>query len=394
VGLIGLFLRVIFVLATPDIGAPTSMDSGTYHGVAVNLIEGRGYSEDGVNPSIFVAPMYPFFLAAIYSLFGVSPLAAELLQCLLATASGFILYYFGRDLFGRIPAFIGYLMVLLVPELLVLTTFLYTETLFIFLFLCSVWLTWRAIQNPTKFGVMAAGVVTGLTTLTRGVTMFFPLLFLMALLFRHRLGPALRWTLLYGTLFIIPILPWTLRNYVTFHAVVPIAVGTGDVFWTGNYLPLDGKYSYDKTMALMDSMTTGMDQVTRDRRLTAEAFSNIKGQPVATAGLMLRKLYRFWFWIYESAPTGYKRQGGSMVQVVLAMAYYPLLCLFVAGLVLSRGKWRELLFIYLVIVYYVALHVVMLVVPRYRFPILPLMVLFASLAVWQLLQKWPGREKG
>ena len=63
-----LVVRIVFVLATPNIGSPQSMDAGTYHSIAVNLLNGNGYSEDGVNPSIFVAPLYPMFLFVVYRL--------------------------------------------------------------------------------------------------------------------------------------------------------------------------------------------------------------------------------------------------------------------------------------------------------------------------------------
>jgi hypothetical protein len=168
---------------------------------------------------------------------------------------------------------------------------------------------------------------------------------------------------------------------------VPIAVGTGDVFWTGNYLPYDGKYNYEKTMSLMDSMTVGMNQVDHDRRLMQEAWQNMEAQPLATAQLMVRKFFRFWFWVYESAPTGQRRLV-SPVQGIMMAVYYPLLLLSLAGLWQSRRRWREFLFLYFVLIYYTAIHVVMLVVPRYRFPILPLLCLFAALAAASWLNRW------
>lgn len=387
-GLCGLFLRMAFVVATQNIGGVGSMDGGTYHSIASHLLAGQGYSEDGVNPSLFVAPGYPFFLTAIYRLVGPHPLVVELLQALLGTLTALVVFGFGRDLFGRTAGFIAFVLVLFLPELVVLNTFLYTETLFITLFMLALWLAWRALDSP-RWGVLAlAGLAGGLATLTRGVTMFLPLLFWVALLFRHRLTATLRPALLYTLFFVLPIVPWTIRNYITFEAVVPIAVGTGDVLWTGNYLPLDGKYSYDKTMALMDSMTVGMNQVERDRRLTQEAVNNFKAQPLATLGLAAKKFVRFWFWVYEGTPTGTKRHGSSWIQVVLALCYYPLLLLAMIGIWLSRRQWRSLLLVHMLMAYYVALHVAMLVVPRYRFPLLPLLALFAALTLGMLLQRW------
>jgi len=384
----GLILRVIFVLLTQNIGGVASLDASTYHHIACNLLAGAGFSEDGTHPSLFVAPLYPFFMAAVYGLAGVHPVVVELLQCLFGTATALVVWQLTRSYGGRLPALIALVLTLFIPELFVLTTYMYTETIFILLFVLSIWLALRALRRPVPGRLALAGLAGGLATLTRGVTMLLPLLFFAALLL-HREGlAALRQALLFALFFALPILPWTFRNYQTFHAVVPVAVGSGDVLWTGNYLPLDGKYSYDKTMAIMDSMTAGLNQVERDRRLTRAALDNIKAAPLASAGLMVRKFFRFWLWVYEGAPTGMQRQGGGLVQVVLAVSYYPVLLLFGVGLWLTRSRWREFFFIYLLLAYYVAAHVALLVVPRYRFPILPLMIFFASLALAEAWGRW------
>jgi 4-amino-4-deoxy-L-arabinose transferase-like glycosyltransferase len=380
-GVSGLLFRLVFVIVTQDIGGAAALDAGTYHSIALNMLEGRGFSQDSVNPSLFVAPLYPFFLAGVYGLAGVHPLLVEILQAVLGTLAALVLYLLARDLFGRVVGVIAFVLALFMPDLFVLNTFLYTETLFIFLFVLAVWLAMRALREPSWKHLAIAGFIGGLTTLTRGVTLLLPLLLMISLLLHYRFRDTLRPVVVYALFFILPIVPWTLRNYHTFHAVVPVAVGSGDVLWTGNYLPLDGKYSYEKTMVIMDSMTVGLNQVDRDKLLTREALNNMKAEPLATAGLWVRKFFRFWFWVYEGAPTGSKRQGGSLVQWILALSYYPVLLLFAAGVWLSRKRWRDFFFLYLLLAYYVAAHVALLVVPRYRFPILPLMVLFASLAI-------------
>jgi len=384
VGAAGLLLRVVLVVLTQNIGGTASLDGSTYHSIAMNLLAGRGFSQDGVNPTLFVAPLYPFLLAGTYALAGVHPLLIELLQVLFGTASAWLAWLITRALFGRVPGLIAFVLVLFLPELMVINTYFYTESLFIFLFLLAIWLAMRALERPTWPLLAAAGLAGGLATLTRGVTMLLPLLLLFALLLRRRgIWPSLGRTLVYGLFFALPILPWTLRNYQTFGAAVPVAVGSGDVLWTGNYRPHDGRYSYAKTMAVMDSMTAGLNQVDRDALLTGEALKHIKEQPLAAAGLMVKKFFRFWFWVYEGAPSGMKRQGGGLVQLLLALSYYPILLLFCAGVWLSRRRWRELAFIHLLLGYYVALHVAMLVVPRYRIPVLPLLIFFAAFALYE-----------
>jgi len=115
VAIVGLVVRILFVLVTQNIGGVTSMDGGTYHSIALNLLKGVGFSEDGANPSIFVAPLYPMFLALIYLIFGVKPIVVEIFQSFLGVGIAYLafliarrfftmplLYYiFNRDLFSR-----------------------------------------------------------------------------------------------------------------------------------------------------------------------------------------------------------------------------------------------------------------------------------------------------
>lgn len=384
VALIG---RVLFILATQNIGGPGSMDSQTYQSIATNLLKGHGYSEDGTNPSIFVAPLYPFTLAAIYRVFGFHSLIVEIFQCLLGIGIAIFAFLIARKLFNTTSALVVLAIVAFTPELFVLSTFLYTESLFIFLLMSTVWGLFRVLEQPTLGRIALAGLMAGLATLARGVTMLLPIILFLTLLTKFRVLDALKWTLTFGLFFILPIVPWAARNYITFQAFIPVAVGNGDVLWTGNYLPFDGKYNYDKTRAMMDSMSLGMNQIERNNFFIREARKNMAAEPLETAWLMVRKIYRFWFWVYESVPSGQKRQAATAIQFVLKAFYYPLLVLFVMGLFLTFRRWRDLLLFYLLMLYYLAIHVFTLVVPRYRFPILPLMAIFAAYSLFWLWRR-------
>src|SRR3989338_5432811 len=55
-----------------EIYAPWYREAGdaiSYNNIAVNLVQGRGFSHDGA-PTADRPPLYPFFLAAIYKTFG------------------------------------------------------------------------------------------------------------------------------------------------------------------------------------------------------------------------------------------------------------------------------------------------------------------------------------
>jgi hypothetical protein len=47
---------------------------------------------------------------------------------------------------------------------------------------------------------------------------------------------------------VLPILPWTIRNYVVLDRVVPISTGGGKALYVGTYLPADGEYQRVKAL--------------------------------------------------------------------------------------------------------------------------------------------------
>ncbi|HET9592754.1 MAG TPA: hypothetical protein VFP17_07550, partial [Solirubrobacterales bacterium] len=47
---------------------------------------------------------------------------------------------------------------------------------------------------------------------------------------------------------VLPILPWTIRNYIVLDRVVPISTGGGKALYVGTYLPADGEYQRVKAL--------------------------------------------------------------------------------------------------------------------------------------------------
>ncbi|NOZ56781.1 MAG: hypothetical protein GXO73_08360, partial [Calditrichaeota bacterium] len=157
------------------------------------------------------------------------------------------------------------------------------------------------------------------------------------------------------------------------------------VLFTGNYLPFDGEYRYEATRALIDSLTFGMPLVERDQVLRKAALTSIKAHPAATAWLTFRKFFRFWLRIYENVPSGKPRQTNWLISLPLALSYYPLLLLSLVGVWAVHLAWRQWADVLLTLLYFGGIHAVLLPIPRYRMPIIPLMAMLAVAAFWYWL---------
>src|ERR1041384_1359581 len=58
-------------------------DAADYHGLAVRLVEGRGYVNAAGRPTAWRPPAYPVFLAGVYTIAGVSVERARMVQVIL-----------------------------------------------------------------------------------------------------------------------------------------------------------------------------------------------------------------------------------------------------------------------------------------------------------------------
>ena len=380
-------VRVLFVTAARSIGDPNSMDAQNYLEIADNLLAGNGFALGG-GPTTFVAPLYPAFLAVLQAVFGKSVLAIKLVQAVIGGLSSLLVFDLARRFVRPGLAFAGAGIFALHPEMIAVTAFLYTETLFIFLALCTFISIVRALKQPRWPAFFMAGVLLGITSLCRGTLYYLPVfLVFLVLLYRQDLVRRLAGIVLLTAGMAVIIAPWAWRNYTTFHAFVPIATGAGDVFWTGNYLPFDGEFRYRETQQKIKELVGGASLIERDRILMAEAKKSILAHPAETAWLWTRKFFRYWFRVYENVPRGEKRQRNWLIWSALAIPHYVLLALTVVAFFYAPLRRPEWGFLLLLFGYYTLIHVVTLPVPRYRMPLIPLMAFLAVTGFMAVLNR-------
>ncbi len=381
--LITVVLRGLVLVLFPSIGRPDSMDTISYNRIAFQIMEGKGFAMYGV-PTVFVAPLLPFFLAGVYQLFGIHFLVVKLIFILFAVISALLVYLIGKELLHPEIGLIAALFFAIEPSLCGITAFIYTEPLNIPLLLAAIYFLIRGIRTRKKQFFILSGILMGLATLCKGTTQFFPLfLFAGLMLFREfrRLWKRL---FLFVFVFVLTLVPWTVRNYRTFHIFLPIATGAGESLWTGNYFPFDGEFRYRETQKKASEITQGLTWIERDQKLGEDARKMIRANPGAFLKLSLKKVYRFWIRVYETIPTGSQRSTNAVIKISLSIIQIILLMLSVVGMirfpVKEAGYWILLMLLF----YYTLVHAVTFAVPRYRIPVIPLLFPFAAFTVQQI----------
>jgi tetratricopeptide (TPR) repeat protein len=117
--------------------------------------------------AFFRAPLYYYFLAGVYKLFGHSFWTARILQALIGSGSCVLLYSLGRRLFRPAVALLAGVMMALYGPLVFFDGELLTPVLEVFLDLCFLLLLFRAVETGSVWRWLAAGVVLGLSAITR-----------------------------------------------------------------------------------------------------------------------------------------------------------------------------------------------------------------------------------
>jgi len=373
-------------------------DEPLYHGLAVNLLNGEGYVFEG-QPRTYPPPLYPIFIAAVYSTVGAAPSAARVINALLGSLLCALIAWWAILLWGKRSGVIAGLFASLYYPFVQLPTYLMTENLYLPLFVAAMIGTWlsgeRKISNPQHGNLWTrpiwAGVFWGLSALTREIAK--PIAFLSALWFVVRCSWKQALVLCIAMLLVG--LPWSIRNRLVFasHGVNAGALTTptfdlpfflrvmpGGLFYMSFGPPGDeprilGHWNWGSDVKRPE-YPSWLPNHMRDQWLKAQAWNYIKANPVeAVIARIPRKLANLLVPFYGTASLPNK--------LLTSLFYLALLLLSIPSLIkawksenFSERTFAEL--VLLTILFTVAFHSIFYGVVRYRYPIDALLLVFVG----------------
>ncbi|HWE32343.1 MAG TPA: glycosyltransferase family 39 protein [Solirubrobacteraceae bacterium] len=219
--------RVAIIVATPHF-VPAG-DPADYQRHAVSIAAGDGYPTTEIatpgTPTAFRPPAYPYLLGGVYAVFGDHLLAGRLLGLVLGVLTVALLAYLGREIWSERVGLIAAGLAAVFLPLIALNATLLSESLLLPLELGFGLCLLRCWRDPGRFRwVVLAGALCGLSALTRSVADMWLLPALAVVAF----GSASRRFKWRGALavigaFCVVVAPWTIRNAIDFHALVPIS---------------------------------------------------------------------------------------------------------------------------------------------------------------------------
>jgi tetratricopeptide (TPR) repeat protein len=391
---------VLFELSQTPFFSSLLGDSMGYHVWAERLAAG-----DWLGGEVFYqAPLYPYLLGILYSVFGPDPLVAKLAQILLEAFSCVLLAGAGARFSGsaRVGILAGALCSLYAPTIF-FTTIVQKASLGFFLTALVLNLLsriTRTIRSPT---LLLLGASLGLLALTRENALIFILIIVPWLAVQYRrvsLRTRATWIalLLFGAS--IPLVSVGLRNYRVGGEFALTTSQFGTNFFIGNnanargfYLPLRlfrGNVKHERDDAIeMAEAAAGRDLSPREvsEFWTGRALDYIKSNPIEWLGLMGRKTLLVWNAVEASDSEDiavYRHFSWMLDALARVFNFGTIVSLAVAGLWLTRGRWREFGLLYVMIAAYAASLTLFFLFARYRVPLIPLTMIFAAIGAEEL----------
>jgi 4-amino-4-deoxy-L-arabinose transferase-like glycosyltransferase len=227
-------LRVLYVSyawTIPAVRYPM-VDSRAYHERALEIVSGQWLA--GRIP--YQDPLYPYFLAGLYALFGSGSVGVVIAQALLDAGTAVLVYAIARRVFDYRSAVLAGLLAASYPLFPYFDVQLLKVPLTVFLITLALLLAIEAQHGGRRRSWFAAGASLGLASLTRGNYLLFAPFLLAWVALAHRHAP--RAGAVAGGLVALGlaacILPVTLHNYVVGDDLVLITSQAGQNFYIGN----------------------------------------------------------------------------------------------------------------------------------------------------------------
>jgi 4-amino-4-deoxy-L-arabinose transferase-like glycosyltransferase len=322
--------------------------------------------------------------------------AVRLAQAVLDSVTVLIVYGIARQIFGARVALLAGLGTALYPLLIYETGLLIAETLSYTLQFAAVWCLIRMVDDDRYRLALAAGLLMGLTILTRPTaTLWVPLILGWVLLFRlirHR-GVKLAAIMLgLGTVFA----PWIVRNYTDLNAFILISSLSGTGMWTANNPWSDGG-SVEPTAERWPGEDdpdrgwygwSGISETESSRRFSEAGRAWIIANPDQFIALAPKKILRTWSPLSFSVQFG--RQVPTWFYFVVGIPYVMFVLFALYGIWLARGLWGRSFPLLAVILAVNLLVIIYSGATRYGIPMVVSCFPFAALALDRVLCVMPA----
>ncbi len=407
---------------------PIVADAHQYDQIALNITKGY-YSLDDLEPytpTMLREPLYPFFLSIIYKVFGHHYNIVYIFQICLFSLTCLFTYIISKSIFDYKVATLSGILISIFPTLANYPSYILTETLFSFLLILSIFLLLKSFKLKKTSIFFYSGISLGLVSLTKAVGLLFILFVIISMIISYN---KLRKNFFLNIFILIIgfttiILPWSIRNYKTFDTFQISLRGSGNLWMAANQLDYSKDqiiqsivYNFSETIGFKlfpnavkakrqfillraNNVSKRMEQLKHlgysttsiEKQLQVEALEKIFNKPIIYTlqrFLEFEKMLAFSYIPSLNQPHiedyFYKYNNGDIVLTILKAPFrlsgYLIFCLTVYGIIITRHKFSQYLFLVLIIIYINLIYSLLFGLGRYAVPLIPYYLIFTSCAL-------------
>lgn len=381
-------------------------DAEVYHAWAKDIADGD-WAGDRV---FYQAPLYPYFLGAVYSVFGDELGVVLKVQALFGSFSCMLLALAAWRLFSKRAGIAAGFLLAFYGPVLFYESLLQKSVLDVFFLSLSLWFISELIFAPTKSKWWGLGMSLGALVLARENALVFVVAILIWIVVRaygegvltRRMVVAKKtmWAGCFLAGLMVVLFPVALRNklvgdefHLTTSQLGPNLYIGNNPSANGTYQPLriargHARFERDDATAIAEESV--------GRRLTpgdVSAFyvdrvvEYIRSEPADWLRLMSSKLALTWNAgeLIDTEDAHTYAEWSAPLRVTLKVLHFGVLAPLAAlGLALTWHRRRDLWILYLLIIVYAASVALFFVFGRYRLPLVPLLILFAAAGVTEV----------
>ncbi|MEG3924812.1 glycosyltransferase family 39 protein [Microcoleus sp. D3_18a_C4] len=399
--LLGLALRLYLAWRTnqtlPDTPARLRGDEPGYERFAYDLLNGYFFQRPGRTP------VYPFFIAGCYAIFGRSPASVVYVQAFLGATIIPLTFILARRFTGPQSSLVAAGLVAINPSLIHHVRLLQTEVLYTPLILLTVLGLLRALEQPQWQNFSLAGALLAITNLCRPTGMLLPAIVPLLMPRQWHFKRKIALFLAYLGAIIIITAPWTYHNYRTHKTFLIYSVSTA-LLWQGSpefyhlaYEKLPKRHIVQIWQEELNPARNGGHNaftIEGDRYFTKRAIASILREPAVYLWYCLQKAVFFWLgnpisdWPYQDLfNVKAMRLFFSPPRIVGILAARNLPVFAALGMIVVRHRWREFLPLLAVCAYFTVIHALTFTEVRHSEPLHPILAVVIATAAGELQRR-------
>jgi len=389
IGLIAAFILRIGFSSTTDILA--FGDTGDYNTAAIQIVQTCTYPLKG-DLVFFRPPLYPLFLAILYKISFQNFLLVKIVQAVINVLTCFFIMRIAQKIFDKRTGYIAFMLAAINPFFIYWTGFLQTETLFMFLFIASIFSLVLFDRTDLKRYLILSAFLLALSALTRPVAVLFVPFLIIYLFIRIRKGyrSCIKDAAIFTLCFMCIIAPWTIRNYKVYKEFILINNSGGGNFFAGNN-PVLVKILSSKTKQEYKQHTKEFLEWADNLLNEVKNFSNrdMQNRYFKIAFDFIRENPKTWIWLrWKNFLELWRPYVNPFVysknMVILSFVYlFPIIFLGLFEVIrqslIKEIRFPDIFLVFIVLAVGTSQFLITETMIRYRIPIIdPFLIIFSS----------------